>query len=201
VAAERPGKPEINDGIEQNPAYGISFFKQGSKMGWPHEHWDNGVCYFHVENWNKFEKELASQYPHNEHHRRIRITLAWPREKLEDVPANTQYNILGGASGGHDILWEDRSFSVIFEPYPRWFDPYNPQESWRLFAEDGHPEPTLGEKIVLYSTNSLRSGNVFAFFRDRYWRVFEVEGGHYGPHPAPKQRSKTRKFWNIDDLT
>lgn len=26
VAAERPGKPEINDSIEQNPAYGIRLF-------------------------------------------------------------------------------------------------------------------------------------------------------------------------------
>ncbi len=169
-------------------------------MGWQHEYWDNGICYFSKEGWDRLSQELQLQYPHNEHHRRICMTLAWPREKLEDVPI-TESNSLFGGGTGHNIISEDRTYSVIFDVFPRWYNPHNHhEESWRIFAEDGHQPPTLGEPLVIYTTTgSFKSGNAFCFFRNRYWRILEAEGGHYGPHPAPPKK-KTSRFWSIDDL-
>lgn len=174
-------------------------------MGWPFEHWDNGVCYFHHDNWRSYLGGLEQEYPHNELHRRLIVTLAFPRERLEEVPVPKEERIwFGTLVGGHNIHCEERDFSVIFQPFPRWLDPHNPAEpSWVLILEDNHPQPTLGERVVLYSTgNHIKDGNVFCYFRDRYWRVVTIEGGHYGPHPAThaqKTRKRRRLYRSIDD--
>lgn len=174
-------------------------------MGWPFEHWDNGVCHFHFDRWKEFREQKEASYPHNEDHHRYCLTLITPRTKLEDVPVPPKTDTLifgGGGERGHDIQYAERDFSVIFEPYPRWITPYQPEESWILFAEDKHGDEPLGERIVLYKTDySIKVGNVFAFFRNLYWNVVDIEGGHEGPHPSPNKKAKKRKFHTLDDLT
>lgn len=175
-------------------------------MSWPFEHWDNGVCYFHHDNWNKFESKLTEQYPHNEDHRRICFTLISPRDKLGDVPCarddDSIFSLgLSPRRKGHEVDFYERDFSVIFDVYPRWWNPHSLEPSWIMFAEDGHKNP-LGEKLVIYSNyQDFKKENAFAFFRNQYWLMRDVWGGFYGPHPNPNKQKKKRKFWTIDELT
>lgn len=165
-------------------------------MGWHFEHWDNGVCYFHHQRWEEFRSNLEKSYRHNKNHRRALVTLINPCDRLVDAIGVT-HNPLTGMNyyPSCDIIEDD--FSTIFEPFPRWFKAPNIEESYIMFVEDGHKRPRLGEDVIFYSVPgyylSNSNKNLYCFFKDKYWKVVEFEGGHHGPYlpppPPPKWRS------------
>ena len=171
---------------------------------YPFEHQgEDGKWYLHFDNWKAFKDNLEKQYPHNWLHRRVQVTLIYPRLQLDDVPAKS-----------HDIRFVEDDWSVIFDVYPAHMhiaeDNNDTGESYILFAEDKHAKPTFGPPITFFSTTScclvnnnslfLHDHEIFAYFNNKYFKVFEIFGGYLGHHPPPKQKIKSKKCWrSIDD--
>ncbi len=161
----------------------------------------NGQTYLHNDNWKQFIKEREIEYPHDWGHRRALITLCSPRKSFCELPHVTVFTTLNYIEDG---------FSLIFEPYPAHMrtgsDPDGNEESWNVFIEDG-----VGEKITLLSTsisfwpNPYRpfETDVFAFFRDKYWRVLNLQGGGLGVTPPPAlpkpPEKKKMEYRSLDD--
>jgi len=172
---------------------------------WPFEHiGPNGQTYLHNDNWKKFLEEREAEYPHNWNHRRALITLCMPRSRFKDIPGVTDETAIDHLEG---------DFSAIFQPFPAHLrtgvDPDAKEPSWNLFIEDGHSKPI--EPIYLFTTGSAfftlglymwgnGKAERFAFFQNKYWRVWQVSGGGIGvAKPPPPPKVKKPVYRSLDD--
>ena len=164
----------------------------------------DGQIYLHNDNWKTFLKERDSEYPHNWEHRRAILTLCLPRDEFRQIPGVTDNTVLN---------FKDDELSTIFQPYPAHLRTgSNPdgKESFNLIVEDGHINP-LGELLVLFSTGDSffdfdpfeGKPERFAYWRNKYWRVWTATGGGIGVHPPPVKRDLKPKpvpqYRSLDD--
>lgn len=148
----------------------------------------DGKTHFHFQEWGKFVAKLFNQYPIKTGHQRAEIELIFPCAALHEVYCHwspfTGQEIhsnpaadLRGAWACHCI---DADWSLIFDAYPSYSVPGDPNGSCRFLAEKGHKNP-LGEKLVLMSTATMLNNdhaNRFAFFRGKYWKVLSYKNWH-----------------------
>jgi len=110
------------------------------------------VVGFSRNHWYSFTRELFHQYPIQEDHPRLEITL-FPYDGPRTI----------------GVYYETGDWSTIFEVYSH-VNPYvNEQDGLRCFVEEGHVNP-WGEPIRLFSPLG-RINYQIAYFRDKYWYI------------------------------
>lgn len=144
---------------------------------------DDGKLYMHQENYKSFLTELNNSYLHDYSHRRYLIQISEPRPVLKSSEI-----VKSG---------EDRSFSTVLGVYP-----LHQPEGLFFYAEDNHADPVLGEKLIIYESDSNYllsvSKRKIIYFRGNYWNCNLMAGGHYGPHDPPaKIKQNPLKQWGF----
>lgn len=142
---------------------------------YPFEVWsEEQIVDFHWDTFSTFEDELFRQYPPNHVHHRVRVSLIFPSDRLEDVWVhgwNPHHEIGNHHLNVYNCFYDSDRWSTIFEVYPAHIT--TGQESWICFIEEDHADP-WGEPIRLMSTADVIYNNTahrYAYFRGKYWKV------------------------------
>ena len=147
----------------------------------------DGRVYLHYDNWLRWRANRLCEYPGCDgwdDKWRIDLEIAHPRSNILDVPI--ERNPHAATFGPRACFYLCDNWSVIFGVH----DAHRENtESHRMLIESCNPRPTWGEQIILASTSSticpepwgMNVPNVFAKFRNRWWRVTWCELLHQWP--------------------
>jgi hypothetical protein len=147
----------------------------------------DGRVYLHYQNWERWRADRMQQYPCPHGRYRFDIELAYPRERLEDVPV--EHNPHSFGLGPHVCFYCCDNWSTIFGVHDAHLDNHLNVDtpSLRMMVESGCPEPIWGERITLLSTSRAiitepwgwGIPNRFALFRGHYWLVTVAQLLHH----------------------
>lgn len=135
----------------------------------------NGKKYLHYDNYLAYRKELCQYYPLVRGKFRIDVELVNPTDFLYNVKVDRKPH-----SPAQKCYYCVDEWSTLFDIHEV---DHDKGKSLRFLAETNNPDPTNGERFLLYSTSSScwnepwgrNKSNLFVFIRNQFWYVNFIE--------------------------
>lgn len=165
--------------------------------------------------WIDHRNNLYQAYPKPKYLTRIDLELTNQELFLSDVKCfrnphaqQSGYNGLGQWVTTHGTnysattcMYVSDNWSVVFGEPIHYTHP-NGNPACRMIVESGHPDPTYGERIILFSNFTriwtepwgLNYPNLFVFYKNKFWLVsfYEFDGNYSENHYCPDNYTFTR---------
>lgn len=139
---------------------------------------NDGRVYLHYDRWQQWRWDRLREYPCAPGKFRFDIELAYPCDRLADVPVKHPGTHGWAGLDPHTCFYECDDWSTIFGVYDAHLHQTG-RQSWRMLIESGNADPLWGERVTLFSTSCCienepwgqNQPNRFAFFRGKFWQV------------------------------